>query len=171
VEGPETEAQSYPIIVRSFEPVADLDDRLQRIFTVLSLPPLEELSAQRPCLTRCASRVTSDVAESPSEPPLGMPSGVWGTKIRVAPRESRDLQVGLSARLGIKPAARSPSSSKVPTVGADNSVSPAQEPIRLGGGDGSTMRKRGSLPQPWDSWAGRDRVWPPRGSDRCSAAD
>jgi hypothetical protein len=98
VEEPETEAQSYPIIVRSFEPVADLDDRLQRIFTVLSLPPLEELSAQRPCLTRCASRVTSDVAESPSEPPLGMPSGVWGTKIRVAPRESRDLQVGRQFR-------------------------------------------------------------------------
>jgi hypothetical protein len=40
------EAESYPIIVRSFEPVADLDDRPQRIFTVLSLPPLEDLSAQ-----------------------------------------------------------------------------------------------------------------------------
>jgi hypothetical protein len=46
VEETGAEAESYPIIVRSFEPVADLDDRLQRIFTVLSLPPLEELSAQ-----------------------------------------------------------------------------------------------------------------------------
>ncbi len=34
----ESEAESYPIIVRSFEPVADLDDRLQRIFTVRSFP-------------------------------------------------------------------------------------------------------------------------------------
>jgi hypothetical protein len=48
----ETAAEAYPIIVRSFEPIADLDDRLQRIFTVLSLPPLEELSAQGPCVTR-----------------------------------------------------------------------------------------------------------------------
>jgi hypothetical protein len=42
------ESDTYPILVRSFEPVADLDDRLQCIFTVLSLPPLEELSAQGP---------------------------------------------------------------------------------------------------------------------------
>jgi hypothetical protein len=42
VEETGTEAEAYPIIVRSFRPVADLDDRLQRIFTVLSLPPLEE---------------------------------------------------------------------------------------------------------------------------------
>ena len=71
VEESETEAESYPIIVRSFEPVADLDDRLQRIFTVLSLPPREELSAEGPCVTRSATRLTSDVAEQP----LGMGSG------------------------------------------------------------------------------------------------
>jgi hypothetical protein len=71
VEETATEAESYPIIVRSFEPVADLDDRLQRIFPVLSLPPPEELSAQGPCITRSATRVTSDLAE----PPLGMGSG------------------------------------------------------------------------------------------------
>jgi hypothetical protein len=58
-EASETEGGSYPIIVRSYEPVADLDDRLQRIFTVLSLPPLEDLSAQGPCLTASATRVTS----------------------------------------------------------------------------------------------------------------
>jgi hypothetical protein len=71
VEETGTEAEAYPIIVRSFRPVADLDDRLQRIFTVLSLPPLEELGAQRPCITRSATRATSDMAE----PPLGMGSG------------------------------------------------------------------------------------------------
>jgi hypothetical protein len=71
VEETGTEAESYPIIVSSFEPVADLDDRLQRIFTVLSLPPLEELSAQGPCITRSPTRVSSDVAE----PPLGMGFG------------------------------------------------------------------------------------------------
>jgi hypothetical protein len=71
VEESETEAESYPIIVRSFEPVADLDDRLRRIFTVLSLPPLEELSAQGACVARTATRATSDVAE----PPLGIGSG------------------------------------------------------------------------------------------------
>ena len=38
---PEPEAESYPIIVRSYEPVADLDVRLQRIYIRLSLPPLE----------------------------------------------------------------------------------------------------------------------------------
>jgi hypothetical protein len=32
VEESETGAESYPIIIRSYEPVADLDDRLQRIF-------------------------------------------------------------------------------------------------------------------------------------------
>jgi hypothetical protein len=71
VEKTGTEAESYPIIVRSFEPFADLDDRLQRIFTALSLPPLGELSAQEPCITRSATRVSSDVAE----PPLGMGFG------------------------------------------------------------------------------------------------
>jgi len=35
-------AVSYPIIVRSYEPVADLDERLRRIYAVLSLPPLWE---------------------------------------------------------------------------------------------------------------------------------
>jgi hypothetical protein len=72
VEETGTEAEAYPIIVRSFRPVADLDDRLQRIFTVLSLPPLEESSAQRPCITRSAARATSDVAESP------FGDGFWG---------------------------------------------------------------------------------------------
>jgi hypothetical protein len=70
-EEPETAAESYPIIIRSYEPVADLDDRLQRIFAVLSLPPLEELNAQGPCVTRSATPLTGDVAE----PPLGMGSG------------------------------------------------------------------------------------------------
>jgi len=67
VEESETEAESYTIIVRSFRPVADLDDRLQRIVTVLVLPRLEELSGQGHCIMR----VTSDVAE----PPLGIGSG------------------------------------------------------------------------------------------------
>ena len=71
VEETGTEAEAYPIIVRSFRPVADLDDRLQRIFTVPSLPPLEELGAQGPCITRSARRSTSDLAE----PPLGMGFG------------------------------------------------------------------------------------------------
>jgi hypothetical protein len=68
---PETAAESYPIIIRSYEPVADLDDRLQRIFAVLSLPPREELNAQGPCVTRSATPPTGDVAE----PPLGTGSG------------------------------------------------------------------------------------------------
>ena len=38
----EEAAVSYPIIVRSYEPVADLDERLRRIFAVLSLPPVDE---------------------------------------------------------------------------------------------------------------------------------
>jgi hypothetical protein len=37
----EKAAASYPIILRS-EPVADLDERLRRIFAVLSLPPVVE---------------------------------------------------------------------------------------------------------------------------------
>jgi hypothetical protein len=40
-EEPETAVESYPIIIRSYEPVADLDDRLRRIYAVLSLPPLK----------------------------------------------------------------------------------------------------------------------------------
>jgi hypothetical protein len=35
-------AASYPIVLRSYEPAADLDERLRRIFTVLSLPPTQE---------------------------------------------------------------------------------------------------------------------------------
>jgi hypothetical protein len=38
----EKAAASYPIILRSYEPVADLDERLRRIFAVLSLPPAVE---------------------------------------------------------------------------------------------------------------------------------
>jgi hypothetical protein len=72
VEETGTEAEAYPTIVRSLRPFADVEDRLQRIFTVLSLPPLEESSAQRPCITRCAARATSDVAESP------FGDGFWG---------------------------------------------------------------------------------------------
>jgi hypothetical protein len=64
------EAASYPIIVRSNEPVADLDERLRRIFSVLSLPALEELDAEGPCLTRSAMEVASVSAG-----PLGMGSG------------------------------------------------------------------------------------------------
>jgi hypothetical protein len=48
VKEPEPEAESYPIIVRSYEPVADLDDRLQRIYTRLSLPPVEEVEPRTP---------------------------------------------------------------------------------------------------------------------------
>ena len=47
VKESEPDAESYPIIVRSYEPVADLDDRLQRIYTRLSLPPLEEVEEPR----------------------------------------------------------------------------------------------------------------------------
>ena len=35
-------AASYPIVLRSYEPAADLDERLRRIFTALSLPPMQE---------------------------------------------------------------------------------------------------------------------------------
>jgi hypothetical protein len=77
-----TEAESYPIIVRPFEPAADLDDRLRRIFTVLRLPPLEELSAQGPCITRSATRVTSDVAEPPSGMGSLFPSSLELIEIR-----------------------------------------------------------------------------------------
>jgi hypothetical protein len=38
----EETAASYPVILRSYEPVADLDERLRRIFAVLSLPPVVE---------------------------------------------------------------------------------------------------------------------------------
>jgi hypothetical protein len=38
----EKTAASYPIILCSYEPVADLDQRLRRIFAVLSLPPVVE---------------------------------------------------------------------------------------------------------------------------------
>jgi hypothetical protein len=38
----EKAAASYPIILRSYEPVAGLDERLRRIFAVLSLPPVVE---------------------------------------------------------------------------------------------------------------------------------
>jgi hypothetical protein len=69
-EEPETAAESYPIIIRPYEPVADLDDR-PRIYAVLSLAPLEELNAQGPCVTRSATPLAGDVAE----PPLGMGSG------------------------------------------------------------------------------------------------
>jgi hypothetical protein len=71
VEETGTEAEAYPIIVRSFRPVADLDDRLQRIFTVLSLPPLEELSAQGPCITRRDAR-----DQRPGRAAVG--DGFWG---------------------------------------------------------------------------------------------
>jgi hypothetical protein len=47
-EKSETAADSYPIILRSYEPVADLDDRLKRIYAVLSLPPLDESNATEP---------------------------------------------------------------------------------------------------------------------------
>ena len=33
---------SYPIVLRSYEPAGDLDERLQRIFAVLSLPSVQE---------------------------------------------------------------------------------------------------------------------------------
>ena len=35
-------AASYPIVLRSNEPAADLDEQLRRIFAVLSLPPMQE---------------------------------------------------------------------------------------------------------------------------------
>jgi hypothetical protein len=38
----EKAAARYPIILRSYEPVADLDQRLRRIFAVRSLPPVVE---------------------------------------------------------------------------------------------------------------------------------
>ena len=34
-------AAPYPIIVRSYEPVDDLDERPRSIFAVLSVPPME----------------------------------------------------------------------------------------------------------------------------------
>jgi hypothetical protein len=59
----ETVGRVLPVILRSFEPVPDLDDRLQRVFAVLSLPPLEESSVQGRCVARSATCVTSDLAE------------------------------------------------------------------------------------------------------------
>jgi hypothetical protein len=35
-------AASYPIVLRSYEPAADLEERLRRIFAMLSLPPVQE---------------------------------------------------------------------------------------------------------------------------------
>jgi len=35
-------AASDPIVLRSYEPAADLDERLRRILAVLSLPPVQE---------------------------------------------------------------------------------------------------------------------------------
>ena len=35
-------ATSYPIVLRSYAPAADLDERLRRIFPVLILPPVQE---------------------------------------------------------------------------------------------------------------------------------
>jgi hypothetical protein len=62
-QGPETAAESYPIIIRSYEPVADLDHRLQRIYAVLSLPPLEDFSVPGPCVARSATRGARDLVE------------------------------------------------------------------------------------------------------------
>jgi len=41
-EAPVKAAASYPIVLRSYEPAADLDERLRRISAVLSLPPVQE---------------------------------------------------------------------------------------------------------------------------------
>jgi hypothetical protein len=41
-DDPAKPAVSYPIILRSYEPVADLDERLRRTFAVLSLPQVVE---------------------------------------------------------------------------------------------------------------------------------
>jgi hypothetical protein len=57
------EVESYPIIIRSYERVADLDDRLERIFAVHSLPPLEDFSAPGPCIARSATRGARDLVE------------------------------------------------------------------------------------------------------------
>jgi hypothetical protein len=35
-------AASYPIVLRAYEPATDLEERLRRIFAVLSLPPVRE---------------------------------------------------------------------------------------------------------------------------------
>jgi hypothetical protein len=48
VEKSETVADSYPIVLRSYELVVDLDDRLKRIFAVFSLLPLQELNVPGP---------------------------------------------------------------------------------------------------------------------------
>jgi hypothetical protein len=71
LEKSETAAESYPIIVRSYEPVGDLDERLERIVTVLSLAPPEELKARRPRVAHAATGMTGDSAE----PPVGTGSG------------------------------------------------------------------------------------------------
>jgi hypothetical protein len=60
-----TAAESYPIIIRSYEPVADLDDRLERIFAVLSLPPLEDFSSPGRGVARSATRGARDLVELP----------------------------------------------------------------------------------------------------------
>jgi hypothetical protein len=48
VKESEPSADSYPIIVRSYEPVTDLDDRLQRTYTLFSLRPPEEVEPRGP---------------------------------------------------------------------------------------------------------------------------
>ncbi len=39
---PELEHGEFPVIRRSYQPVADLDQRLRRAFALLSLPPSED---------------------------------------------------------------------------------------------------------------------------------
>jgi hypothetical protein len=42
IDASERMAASFPIVTRSYEPVADLDELLRHIFALLSLPPTEE---------------------------------------------------------------------------------------------------------------------------------
>jgi hypothetical protein len=75
-------APSYPIVLRSYEPAADLDERLRRIFTVLSLPPMQERT--RPWTSPQALRARG--------PPAARPSLSWGWALGTGSRFLRETQ-------------------------------------------------------------------------------
>jgi hypothetical protein len=65
-------AASYPIVLRSYEPAADLDERLQRIFAALSLPPVQEGT----CSWTSSQRFALGVHQQLGRAFLG--DGFWG---------------------------------------------------------------------------------------------
>jgi hypothetical protein len=76
--------QTHPSLLRSYEPAADLDERLRRIFAVPSLPPAQRVNAPLD-LASGASR--SGSTSGSAKPFLGMGSGD-GSKFLSEPRGS-----------------------------------------------------------------------------------